>query len=159
MTRYRWMAVLATLMLLLVACGEEGEGANETQDDEPVAAAPADGECEEGAVIESETGLTYEEVECGDGDEAARGDSVTVKYVGKLENGEEFDSGTLPPFQLGTGGVIAGFDEGLTGMSVGGKRILTIPPELGYGPQGSPPVIPPNATLIFDVELLEVAKG
>ena len=156
MHRSRLVALLAIFVLLLAACGEEG-GGTEAEDDADVAA-PAEGECEEG-VVETESGLKYEEVECGTGEEAGRGDTVTVKYRGALENGEEFDSGTLPPFQLGTGGVIAGFDEGITGMKVGGKRTLTIPPELGYGPQGSPPVIPPNATLIFDVELLELSSS
>lgn len=155
MDRSRWVALLSVFVLLLTACGDDG-GGSEAQDDGDLVA-PAEGECEEGGVVESESGLEYEEVECGTGDEAGRGDTVTVKYRGALENGEEFDSGTLPPFQLGSGGVIAGFDEGITGMKVGGQRTLTIPPELGYGPQGSPPVIPPNATLIFDVELLELS--
>jgi len=83
-----------------------------------------------------------------------------VHYVGTLENGEKFDSSRdrAQPFQfaLGGGQVIAGWDEGIQGMKVGGVRELTIPPDLGYGAAGSPPVIPPDATLLFEVELLEV---
>ena len=103
----------------------------------------------------TESGLQYEEIECGDGEEAGRGDTVNVKYRGTLENGKEFDAGVYP-FQIGAGMVIPGWEEGIAGMKVGGKRKLTIPPDLAYGAQGSPPVIPPNATLIFDVELLEI---
>jgi FKBP-type peptidyl-prolyl cis-trans isomerase FkpA len=96
---------------------------------------------------------------CGDGDEAARGDVVSVHYTGTLEDGSEFDSSVdRGPFsvRLGAGDVIAGWDEGIPGMKVGGTRVLTIPPELGYGEGGYPPVIPPNATLIFEIELLEI---
>lgn len=103
----------------------------------------------------TDSGLKYEDIECGEGEEAGRGDTVSVKYRGALENGKEFDSGTYP-FQIGSGTVIPGWEEGIAGMKVGGKRKLTIPPDLAYGPQGRPPVIPPNATLIFDVELLEI---
>lgn len=113
------------------------------------------GTCEEGE-IETDSGLKYEETKCGSGEEAGRGDTVTIRYRGTLEDGEEFDAGEFP-FQIGGGRVIAGFDEGVTGMKVGGERTVTIPPELGYGAQGSPPVIPPNATLIFEIELLEIA--
>ncbi|MGH2710668.1 MAG: FKBP-type peptidyl-prolyl cis-trans isomerase [Actinomycetota bacterium] len=97
---------------------------------------------------------------CGDGAEAVSGKSVSVHYVGTLEDGTQFDSsrdrGTPFEFQLGGGQVIAGWDEGIEGMKVGGVRELTIPPDLGYGASGSPPVIPPNATLLFEVELLGV---
>ena len=118
--------------------------------------------CEEG-VVETSTGLEYEEIECGEGDAAARGDSVTVHYTGTLEsNGEEFDSsrgGEPFIFEIGGGDVIAGWEEGVAGMRVGGTRKLTIPPELGYGKDGYPPVIPPDATLVFEIELLEIASN
>ena len=85
-----------------------------------------------------------------------------VHYVGTLENGTEFDQskkrGTPIDYELGAGRVIKGWDQGEVGMKVGGKRKLTIPGSLAYGPMGRPPVIPPNATLIFDIELLEVVK-
>lgn len=88
------------------------------------------------------------------------GDIIVVHYTGMLENGTKFDSsldrGQPFEFKLGAGQVIAGWEEGLVGMKIGEKKILTIPPEKGYGKNGYPPVIPPNATLIFDVELLAI---
>jgi len=95
----------------------------------------------------------------GTGATAAAGMTVTVNYTGTLTDGTVFDSsvGKQPfVFILGTGQVIPGWDKGLLGMKVGGKRILTIPPELAYGAQGAGSTIPPNATLVFDVELLDV---
>jgi FKBP-type peptidyl-prolyl cis-trans isomerase FkpA len=96
----------------------------------------------------------------GNGAEATAGKRVTVHYVGKLTDGSKFDASTDRgepfSFRLGAGEVIRGWDEGVAGMRVGGKRKLTIPSELGYGARGFPPVIPPNATLVFDVELLGV---
>ena len=103
----------------------------------------------------------------GSGNEAVAGRRVTVHYTGWLykedaadHKGKKFDSsrdsGRPFDFRLGRGEVIQGWDEGVAGMKVGGRRTLTIPPDLGYGAQGSSPVIPPNATLVFDVELLDV---
>lgn len=106
------------------------------------------------------SGLVIEELVLGDGAEATRGASVRVHYTGWLTNGESFDSsvsrGDPFGFTLGVGQVIRGWDEGVQGMKVGGKRKLTIPPDLGYGARGAGGVIPPNATLIFEVDLLEV---
>tara|TARA_Y100001968_G_C19446836_1_gene765860 strand:- start:981 stop:1580 length:600 start_codon:yes stop_codon:yes gene_type:complete len=112
-----------------------------------------------GSTIITPSGLKINDVITGDGDEATPGKKVTVNYKGTLENGKEFDSsyGRAPfSFSLGAGQVIKGWDEGVDGMKVGGKRELTIPPELGYGQRGAGGVIPPNATLIFEVELLKV---
>ena len=99
----------------------------------------------------------------GNGAEARNGDAVTVNYTGTLDDGKKFDSSydrNEPfPFNLGAGDVIKGWDLGVAGMKVGGKRELTIPPELGYGPAGYPPVIPQNATLHFTVELLSVSSS
>lgn len=96
----------------------------------------------------------------GDGAEATAGKRVSVHYTGTLTNGKKFDSsldrGQPFEFRLGAGEVIRGWDEGVSGMRIGGKRKLTIPPEMGYGPRGFPPVIPANATLVFEVELLGV---
>ena len=104
------------------------------------------------------SGLAYEELAVGNGAEAASGQRVTVHYTGWLADGTKFDSskdrGEPFIFHLGMGQVIAGWDEGVAGMKVGGRRKLTIPPQLGYGARGAGGAIPPNATLVFEVELL-----
>ena len=117
------------------------------------------------STITTESGLQYEELVSGEGAEAKAGQHVTVHYTGWLRNddgslGAKFDSSKdrNDPFEfaLGAGHVIRGWDEGVQGMKVGGQRRLTIPASLGYGARGAGGVIPPNATLIFDVELLAV---
>lgn len=106
------------------------------------------------------SGLEIEDVQVGEGETAAAGQHVTVHYTGWLTDGRKFDSskdrGDPFSFPLGGRRVIAGWDEGVAGMRVGGVRKLTIPPELGYGARGAGGVIPPNATLVFEVELLEI---
>ena len=107
----------------------------------------------------TESGLKILDILEGEGDEAKAGQTVTVNYTGTLEDGTQFDTsiGRAPfVFPLGAGRVIKGWDEGVVGMKLGGKRKLTIPPELGYGSRGAGNVIPPNATLIFEIELLKV---
>jgi peptidylprolyl isomerase len=105
--------------------------------------------------------LVSKDLKTGDGAEAKSGDQVSVQYVGVLyDGGKQFDSswdrGQPFAFQLGSGQVIPGWDQGVAGMKVGGRRELIIPPDLGYGAQGQPPTIPPNATLVFVIDLVSV---
>jgi FKBP-type peptidyl-prolyl cis-trans isomerase FkpA len=138
--------VLSLLFVLILSCA----GGDESGTDE----------CVENEPITKESGLGVVDLECGTGEEAVGGTAVTVGYVGRLETGEVFDSSRRRDrpyeFLLGAGQVIAGWDEGVAGMRAGGVRRLTIPPELGYGRDGFPPRIPPDATLVFEVELLDV---
>jgi FKBP-type peptidyl-prolyl cis-trans isomerase FkpA len=111
--------------------------------------------------VTTASGLKYQDIKEGTGELARAGQTVSVHYTGWLTNGTKFDSskdrGQPFEFPLGGGRVIKGWDEGVRGMKVGGVRRLTIPPELGYGPRGAGGVIPPNATLVFEVELLKVS--
>ncbi len=141
------MRKLALLMVLLVllagltACG----GSDKKEAEE---------------MITTASGLQYADQVVGAGDVAEAGDTVSVHYTGYLRNGAKFDSSLdrAQPFEftLGAGQVITGWDEGVAGMRVGGKRKLVIPPDLGYGAQGAGGIIPGNATLVFEVELLEI---
>jgi len=110
--------------------------------------------------MKTESGLEYIEIEAGSGVQAESGKEVSVHYTGKFQDGRTFDSslarGVPISFQLGVGRVIKGWDEGIAMMKVGGKAQLVIPPELAYGKNGAGEVIPPNTTLVFDVELVEV---
>lgn len=128
----------------------EGAAATSPATGPPAAAGPE---------ITTPSGLKYVEVKVGDGPIAESGMMVAVAYTGRLTDGTPFDSSEgKPPYQftLGAGTVIAGWEEGVKGMRVGGKRKLTIPPSLAYGDRGFPGAIPPNSTLVFDVELVSV---
>ena len=134
------MVVLVALVGLAACGGDGGGGASET---------PA-----------GPTTLQIEDVVVGTGATAASGDTISVHYVGTFLDGRQFDSsaGRGPlTFRLGAGAVIQGWDQGLVGMRVGGKRRLTIPASLAYGSQGFPPVIPPNTPLRFEVDLVSIA--
>lgn len=147
--------LIALLLLLGAACGDDTPPASDA------GGGGSDG-CEEGAVVELDSGLEYEELECGDGTEVARGDVIEVFYTGTLDDGTEFDSnvgGDPVKFALESGNLIDGWVEGIPGMKEGGRRKLTIPSELGYGEGGYPPDIPPNATLIFEVEIVSVEEA
>jgi FKBP-type peptidyl-prolyl cis-trans isomerase len=100
-------------------------------------------------------GLKMTDTVLGTGEVAKKGQRVSVRYAGRLTNGTPFDSGTYQ-FVIANDQVIQGWHEGIEGMRVGGKRVLTIPPSLAYGARGYPPVIPPNSTLIFDIELMGI---
>jgi FKBP-type peptidyl-prolyl cis-trans isomerase FkpA len=120
----------------------------------------ATAECAEGSV-ESETGLVYEDLECGSGAEATGGTSVTIEYRAESADGEQFasseDQGGEFIFPLGRGQVITGLDEGVRAMRVGGTRLMTIPPDLAYGDAGFPPAIGSGETVVYEVSLLNVA--
>jgi FKBP-type peptidyl-prolyl cis-trans isomerase len=116
-----------------------------------------------GEGVKSDSGLQYWDIKVGTGSEAKSGDKVKVHYTGWFTSGKKFDSSVDAQqpysFTLGQGNVIKGWDEGVAGMKVGGKRQLRIPPELAYGEQGYKNIIPPNSTLIFDVQLLAVTPA
>lgn len=122
-------------------------------------ASPEDASVEE-TLVTTDSGLQYEDIVEGTGAMPQRGQRVTVHYTGTLEDGTKFDSSRdrRRPFSftIGVGQVIKGWDEGVSSMRVGGQRKLVIPPELGYGTRGAGGIIPPNATLVFDVELLRI---
>ena len=140
------VTVVVALLVLLAACGSTTNGG-----------------IEEGEVVTTDSGLQYEQIVKGDGPSPQPGDVVTVQYRGMLEDGTEFDSsysrGEPAILPIGVGRVIEGWEEGIPMMNVGGKARLTIPPELAYGEEGAGNVIPPNATLIFEVELLDIQPG
>jgi FKBP-type peptidyl-prolyl cis-trans isomerase FkpA len=149
------MRQLVLLSLLLVAPLLLAQAGKKT-----AAKVPAGPTKVSGKPVTTASGLQYWEIKKGSGAEAVKGKKVSVHYTGWLTDGKEFDSsldrGEPIDFVLGAGNVIKGWDEGITGMKVGGKRQLRIPPQLAYGQRGFSPVIPPNATLVFDVELVGV---
>ncbi|HYC32552.1 MAG TPA: FKBP-type peptidyl-prolyl cis-trans isomerase [Gemmatimonadales bacterium] len=140
------------LAMLVTACGSGGDKGD--------GGFSADLGIDPGSLTSKPSGLRYQDLSSGQGAEAVEGRTAVVHYTGWLTNGQKFDSsrdrGEPFAFRIGAGQVIAGWDEGVAGMKVGGRRKLVIPADLGYGQAGAPPVIPPGATLVFDVELLEV---
>jgi FKBP-type peptidyl-prolyl cis-trans isomerase len=151
---YRFLATL--LLAGPIACG----GTSDRDSERPAAGFSSTLGVDTAAMTKTPSGLRYQDLAAGEGVAAAAGRKVSVHYTGWLPNGEKFDSSrdrNQPfDFTLGAGQVIAGWDEGVAGMKVGGRRKLVIPPDLGYGTAGAPPDIPPGATLVFDVELVAV---
>ncbi len=147
------IVILATTMLALTTLAV----AQTAPAHQPAASGPTK---VTGEPTKTASGLEYWDIKVGTGAVAQTGQQVKVDYTGWLTNGKKFDSsvGTGRPFdfKLGAGNVIKGWDEGIVGMKVGGKRQLRIPPDLAYGEKGYPGAIPPNATLIFDVRLVDV---
>jgi len=146
---------LLTAFALIPACSQnEGKKQDEQK---PAQAAPVPGGEK---MVKAPSGLQYEDLVPGSGDSPKTGKKVTVHYTGWLTNGTKFDSSVdrNEPFTfvIGAGQVIPGWDEGVMSMKIGGKRKLVIPPELGYGAGGAGGVIPPNATLVFEVILLDI---
>jgi len=138
-TSYGWLMTAVVALGLCVVCAQSDD--------------------KEKKVVKTNSGLQYQDLKEGTGAEAKRGDRVEVHYTGWLKDGKKFDSsvGKDPfEFKLGAGEVIKGWDEGVAGMKVGGKRKLTIPAELAYGKRGAGGVIPPDAELTFEVELLKI---
>jgi FKBP-type peptidyl-prolyl cis-trans isomerase len=162
MSRFLAVCILAAGLVLVVACGS-----SEEKEATPAATpAPTGAPAESGPPPVSgeptvtADGLQIIEVEAGTGAEAQNGQTVSVDYTGWLADGTKFDSsldrGQPITFTLGGGQIIPGFDEGVVGMKVGETRRLIIPPDLAYGAQGRSPVIPPNAELTFDVQLVDL---
>ena len=155
----KFFVLFAAVALLLGACGGGDDGGSEEEAGGTEETTAADSDCPTEETT-TDSGLKITEIECGTGEEAQKGDTLEVHYEGRLEDGTKFDAsrdhGQTFEFQVGAGQVIAGWDEGLIGMKIGGVRKLTIPPDLGYGAAGAPPAIPPNSTLIFEVELVDI---
>jgi peptidylprolyl isomerase len=183
--KLKYVAAIIILLFLLPACGGSGsrpadepqaepavveataaepaEAEASTEEEAPSPAVEAEEQTTEGDFMTTESGLQYVITEEGAGDAPQTGDMVTVHYTGTLEDGTKFDSsydrGDPIQFILGQGQVIPGWDEGIALLKVGGKAKLVIPPELAYGDRGAGGVIPPNATLKFDVELVATEPG
>jgi peptidylprolyl isomerase len=160
MTKYYKTFILSLTLASLAAFYQVGSGADvKTTGEKPKASAKIKTSKKE-KIVTTPSGLQYTDVKVGAGASPKTGQKVTVHYTGTLKDGTKFDSSVDrgQPFQfvIGVGQVIKGWDEGVGTMKVGGKRKLMIPPDLGYGARGAGNVIPPNADLIFDVELLKV---
>jgi FKBP-type peptidyl-prolyl cis-trans isomerase len=148
-------AIIAVVVVLATGGGDDGGSSDSSDLTKPTVEVPSG---------PAPSSLQVNDITDGDGAEAQPGDTLSVQYVGvDYETGKEFDSswdsGQPFTFQLGSRQVIPGWDQGIQGMRVGGRRELIVPPDLAYGKQGQPPAIGPNATLVFVVDLLDVKSG
>ena len=152
MKRAVWLSAVAMALCGLALSHPASSRADDKKDDKS--------ETKEKKMVTTKSGLQYQDETEGTGAEAKAGDTVEVHYTGRFKDGKKFDSsvdrGQPFSFRLGAKQVIAGWDEGVAGMKVGGKRKLVIPYQLAYGENGRPPAIPPKAELHFDVELLKI---
>jgi len=154
--RVIYLFIIFSLFCFILSCQSEKQTKEEPSQltsEVKAISIPADAES-------TDSGLKYTDIVQGDGEQPKAGDRVAVHYTGRLMNGKKFDSSldrNEPlEFTAGTGQMIAGFDEGVMSMKIGGKRKLFIPAELGYGEKGIPGVIPPSSMIVFEVELLEI---
>jgi FKBP-type peptidyl-prolyl cis-trans isomerase FkpA len=158
--RVRNQRIAIIVIVLLLLAGAAFLVYSTSRPDQPSVSQSASGLPDISDLTTTASGLQYKDVTVGSGAEAQAGNTVSVHYTGWLTDGTKFDSSVDRDqpfsFPLGAGRVIAGWDEGVAGMKEGGKRILVIPADLGYGASGAGGVIPPNATLVFEVELLDV---
>ena len=155
----RMIVLIAVMALVVAPVVAQQASAKSTQAGKTAPATKA-AKAPEPAPVVTPSGLKYWDLKVGTGTEAVKGKTVSVHYTGWLTDGKKFDSsldaGRPLEFRIGAGNVIKGWEEGVAGMKVGGKRKLEIPPALAYGQQGYPGVIPPNSTLVFQIELLGV---
>ena len=155
MKKFRIFSIVTVILIhFIIGCSQEDQMSVATEKPHELA---------DDQFVQTNTGLKYSDLKTGSGNIAKAGDFVTVHYTGWLTDGKRFDSSVLRQkpfsFDLGQGRVIAGWDEGVAGMKIGGIRQLVIPADLGYGERGAGGVIPPGATLIFEVELLEISNN
>jgi len=155
MKKFRVFSIVTVILIhFIIGCSQEDQMSVATEKPHELA---------DDQFVQTNTGLKYSDLKTGSGNIAKAGDYVTVHYTGWLTDGKRFDSSVLRQksfsFDLGQGRVIAGWDEGVAGMKIGGIRQLVIPAKLGYGERGAGGVIPPGATLIFEVELLEISNN
>ncbi len=159
---FKTLTILAVAFIVLIAflITRDNNVQSPPATDTPIEITVEDEQMQNQNNQEQDNELKIEDLEIGEGDKVETGDTVVVHYKGTLEDDTVFDSsyerGEPFVFTVGEGRVIQGWEQGLLGMKVGGKRVLTIPPELAYGPSGVGGVIPPNATLNFEIELLEI---